>query len=75
MKEYLEKESIKIIIKTLKKGRSVFLLGLFMSAFGAITSILLPYLAKLEIDQLVEQTSYTFFGVSLSPYGAFLAIL
>jgi hypothetical protein len=44
-------------MSTLKKGKTVFFLGLFMSAFGAITSIILPYLAKLELDQLVDKKS------------------
>jgi ABC-type multidrug transport system fused ATPase/permease subunit len=62
-------------MSTLKKGKTVFFLGLFMSAFGAITSIILPYLAKLELDQLVDKKSMVLSWISLTPFAAFVLVL
>lgn len=75
MHNLLQRESIKIIVNALKKGYTVFFLWLFASVFGSIISIVLPYLAKLELDQLVEKKSAVFFGVNLTPFYFFLLIL
>ncbi len=72
---FFQKESIKIIVSTLRKGKTVFFLGLFTSAFAAITSIALPYLAKLELDQLVGQKSIVLWDMHFSSFSFFLIIL
>lgn len=72
MKNLLQRESIQIIIDSIKKGRSVFILGIIISAIGAVVSVILPYLAKLEIDQLVEKQGFSFSTFSFSPFGTFI---
>lgn len=75
MHDFLQKESVKVIIRSMKNGRSVFILGLIISAFGAVVSVALPYLAKLEIDQLVEKRSIFLYAVYFSPFETFILIL
>lgn len=75
MKKLLQRESIRIIIESIKGGRSVFVLGLIISITGAIVSVVLPYIAKLEIDQLVEKQGFSFFTLHLSPFETFIGII
>ncbi|EKD65897.1 MAG: hypothetical protein ACD_49C00077G0025 [uncultured bacterium (gcode 4)] len=75
MHNLLQRESIKIIINALKKWYVVFFLGLIATVFGSIISIILPYFAKLELDQLVEKKTAVFFGINFVPFHFFLLIL
>lgn len=72
MKTFLQRESVKIIIDSIKKGRPVFVLGIVVSIISAIVSVILPYVAKLEIDQLVEKRGFSFFTAHLSSFEVFV---
>ena len=75
MKDLLQRESVQIIIESIKKGRSVFILGIGLSVIGAVVSVILPYIAKLEIDQLVGKQGISFAAFRFGPFEAFIGIL
>ncbi len=57
-----------------KKHRRYFLIALITTIVARLIQAGLPYLVKLEMDQLVEKSA-TFFMFTNTPYGIFLIIL
>ncbi len=60
-RDFLNRESFRIIASSIRKGNGVFLLGLGISIVSAATSVVLPYLSKLEIDQMVAKRGFQAF--------------
>lgn len=59
----------------ISKHRAVFVLLGLGGVISGLTAVVLPLLAKLETDQLVEQKSLTLFGSHMSGFEVFVLVL
>ncbi len=70
-------ESFKNLVKFLKENninvKGVIILSFIISTIGSVITVILPYIAKLEVDQLQYQNLFP--ALQLTPFGVFIVIV